>query len=157
MNMITDNGMIVGVMPRFIENKINLQKCENINQRLKTICLEKGIKFIETGEIFNKVELFSSDKIHLNNKGKNRLANLLSDVLLNHTKEEVDCRKYMEKMIASSQEIRIESTNNNFQELHMNMPKEIDKRETLPKSGAIPKVKRNKQGNELRVERTKRI
>ena len=91
----TDNGVIVGLLPREKVSDYALSKAIAINERTRAVCRTKGIRFLNFWDYFaGKKECFNRDGIHLNERGMQMLGNLYhSEVFTCTTKVEKDSRK----------------------------------------------------------------
>lgn len=87
----TNNGIVVGILPRLKERYINLSKAIGINDRLKRICEKVDIDFIDPWEKFiSNKDYFAPDGIHLSTKGKKIYGDFLNYSLYNS----LERRKY---------------------------------------------------------------
>ena len=83
LNDKTENAVMVGVLPRLRENHIQLSKAIGLNERVKKMCQEKGITFLDYWNDFFDISLFAKDGVHLNYVGKEKLGKLLNESVLN--------------------------------------------------------------------------
>lgn len=131
----TNNGIMVGVMPRLNEERIKLEKCTKFNKKMRDICSQKGIQYLDTWEDFNLRSLYSADMVHLNYYGKRKLGNILHEAVSRLVKENAECEEIMIKFLSEkdqeTQFVNVNESNDNnntsrqnhsFQELFVNLP-----------------------------------
>ncbi len=78
------NGIVVGILPRLrVPNEKN-RMAQMINDKVKTLCNSKGVKFANfwTSYIDNE-SLYNSDGVHLSKKVKEKLGDLINLNLCN--------------------------------------------------------------------------
>ena len=79
----SDNIIISGVLPKMYGENTFYNKAFSLNNRLKNLCRQEGVKFIDTWDNFyQKPELFGNDGLHLNSVGSARFGRLLSEAVL---------------------------------------------------------------------------
>ena len=55
-------------------------KAFSLNNKLKSLCLQEGVEYIDTwNQFYQKPDLFQSDGLHLSQVGSARLGRLLND------------------------------------------------------------------------------
>ena len=73
------SSSITGIIPRLNQSSYWYSKAIGINSRLLNLCKTINVNFIDLwDEFYGKKELFNSDGIHLNIRGKNLLANQIN-------------------------------------------------------------------------------
>lgn len=78
---------VVGILPRPKANAYELSRAIGINSRLDRICKESNVVYIDTWNTFgDNRSLFKGDKIHLNNKGTEKLGGLINSHISCHLK-----------------------------------------------------------------------
>ena len=76
----TNNILISGILPRIDAVNTFYGKAFSINNRVKNLCSQEGIEFIDTwNDFYGKRELFTSDGLHLNTVGSARLGRLINN------------------------------------------------------------------------------
>lgn len=80
----TNKGIVVGILPRLQESQRNLGRAYSINNRVQSMCEEKGITFLNLWDQFYDRSLFQADGVHLNYKGKERLGTLIHKGVMEH-------------------------------------------------------------------------
>ncbi|CAF3671973.1 unnamed protein product [Rotaria socialis] len=73
----TDNAVIIGILPRKIENWYYLEQAKKINNKVKIMCEAKGIKYLDFWYKFTDRSLFARDGIHLNNLDETKVPSAL--------------------------------------------------------------------------------
>ena len=87
----TDNGIIIGLLPRLNVSHYALSKAIGINDRLKSICQGTGVRFINFWDTFiGNRKLYRRDGIHFSEEGMRVFGNLLSLNLYNHLENTAD-------------------------------------------------------------------
>ena len=67
----TENGILIGLLPRKGVSAFSLSKAIGINWRLQDMCVPHGIRFVDPYDFFyGHSELFAKDGVHLNHRGK---------------------------------------------------------------------------------------
>ena len=78
----TNNILISGILPKIDADNIFYSKAFSINNRVKNLCSQEGIEFIDTwNHFYRERELFMSDGLHLNSVGSARLGRLLNNAV----------------------------------------------------------------------------
>lgn len=78
----SNNVLISGVLPRISADNVFYSKAFSLNNRLRSLCLQEGVEFIDTwDQFFQKPDLFASDGLHLNSIGSARYGRLLSEAV----------------------------------------------------------------------------
>lgn len=78
----TNNVLISGVLPRIDADNVFYSKAFSLNNRLKSLCLQEGVEFINTwNDFYQQPVLFADDGLHLNAVGSARLGRLLNDAV----------------------------------------------------------------------------
>ena len=78
----TNNVLISGVLPRIDADNIFYSKAFSLNNRLKSLCLQEGVEFINTwNDFYQQPDLFADDGLHLSAVGSARLGRLLNDAV----------------------------------------------------------------------------
>ena len=85
----TDNGIVVGLLPRNDVSHYSLSKAIGLNSRLENVYTQKGVKFVNFWDRFvGNRKLYKRDEIHFNDEGKKLFGSLLNEDLFNHLKEQ---------------------------------------------------------------------
>ena len=80
--MKSSNIIISGILPRISAERAFYNKAYSVNNRLKSLCLQENVNFINTWDHFyKKSDLFANDGLHLNPVGSARLGRLLSEAV----------------------------------------------------------------------------
>ena len=78
----TNNIMISGILPRIDAGTTFYGKAYSTNNRVKNLCSQEGIEFIDTwNDFYGKRELFTCDGLHLNTVGSARLGRLINNAV----------------------------------------------------------------------------
>lgn len=94
----TSNGIVIGILPRLKVSHFTLSKAIGINERLKSICQQKKVTFIDLWDTFyDKRKLYKRDGIHFSEEGKRVYGNQLNHNLYNHLKNKVDREQNLPK------------------------------------------------------------
>ena len=85
----SNNGIIVGMLPRWYESHYALSKAIGINDRIKKYCTQKKVEFLDLRDTYKgKWQYFNEDGIHLSKLGHKKLGEILSrkcEELMNST------------------------------------------------------------------------
>ena len=85
----TDNGIVVGLLPRNDVSHYSLSKAIGLNSRLQNVCSRKGVRFVNYWDRFiGNRKLYRRDGIHLNDEGKKLFGSLLNEDVFDHLKEQ---------------------------------------------------------------------
>ena len=80
----TDNGIIIGLLPRRNVSHYAQSKAIGINNRLHQICKQNGVSFLNLWEKFiENGKMYQRDGTHFNDKGKKAFGNLLNEKVRN--------------------------------------------------------------------------
>ena len=75
----TKNIIISGILPRIGADTTFYSKAFSTNNRLKSLCLQEKVDFLDTwNDFYDQPKLFSDDGLHLNTVGAARFGRLLS-------------------------------------------------------------------------------
>ena len=78
----SNNIMISGVLPKMSAENVFYSKAFSLNNRLKSLCLQEGIEFVDTWDHFyQKPDLFNNDGLHLYCVGSARFRRLLNEAV----------------------------------------------------------------------------
>ena len=78
----TNNILISGILPRIDAGNTFYGKAYSTNNRVKNLCSQEGIEFIDTwNDFYGKRELFTSDGLHLNTVGSAPLGRLFDNTV----------------------------------------------------------------------------
>ena len=78
----TNNVLISGILPKIDAGNVFFSKAFSVNNRVKNLCSQEGIEFIDTwNHFYGERELFQSDGLHLNPAGSARLGRLLNNAV----------------------------------------------------------------------------
>ena len=78
----TNNIVISGILPRIDAVNSFYGKAFSINKRVKNLCLQEGIEFVDTwNEFYGKRDMFMNDGLHLNSTGSARLGRLFNNAV----------------------------------------------------------------------------
>ena len=78
----SNNILISGILPKMSAENVFYSKAFSINNRLKSLCLQEGIEFVDTwNHFYRKPDLFNKDGLHLNEVGSARLGRLLNEAV----------------------------------------------------------------------------
>ena len=84
------NIIVSGILPRRRAPKVFYDRAFSTNNRLKTLCAEEGIDFVDLWndfyDITGKRQLFDEDGLHLNSVGSARLGRLLNEAVIRYRK-----------------------------------------------------------------------
>jgi hypothetical protein len=138
----TDKAIIIGVLPRLNENMATLKNARAINYKMGNICRGEGIKFVDPWDKFTDSSLFANDRVHLNNKGKIKFGEVLTEALLELLENNSQKANGTNENQVGNNNAVIGTTSNREGESYVNLPSQTDGREALPESGAIPKNKK---------------
>ena len=84
----TDNGIVVGLLPRNDVSHYSLSKAIGLNSRLENVCTQKGVRFVNFWDRFvGNRKLYKRDGIHFNDEGKKLFGSLLNESLFNFLNE----------------------------------------------------------------------
>ena len=74
-----EKGAVVGILPRFDINGELVSRILGINNRVKNMCTELGVVYIDLYHYFEneKFRWYKEDGLHLNSVGSQRYAELL--------------------------------------------------------------------------------
>ena len=76
----TDRGIMVGVLPRLNSGRYALSKAISLNDRLKVLCENKGVQFLNPWDTFiTNRRFFRKDGIHFSVKGAKLFGDILSE------------------------------------------------------------------------------
>ena len=74
-----NNGIIVGMLPRWYESHYALSKAIGINDRIKKYCTQKKVEFLDLWDTYKgKWQYFKEDGIHLSKPGHKKLGEILT-------------------------------------------------------------------------------
>ena len=78
----TDNGIMIGILPRKCVSNYALSKAISVNWRLQDMCVPHGIRFVDPYDVFyGRSELFTNDGVHLSHRGKIVYGDMVNQVL----------------------------------------------------------------------------
>ena len=78
----TKTAIVIGILPRLNVSHFSLSKALGINERLKSICQQKEVTFIDLWDIFyGNREFYKREGIHLYEKGMRMFGNQLNSEL----------------------------------------------------------------------------
>lgn len=88
----TDNGIIMGLLPRLQVSPYALSKAIGVNNRLKSLCAENNMTFVDLWDKFSGYnEYFQRDGTHFNNKGMKLFGHLInSNLYRRNNQDQVD-------------------------------------------------------------------
>lgn len=78
----TENGLVVGILPRLNQRYITLSKAIGLNNRVKKLCQKMDVNFIDPWDLFfERKEYFAKDGTHLSWMGKSKYGELIHNTL----------------------------------------------------------------------------
>ena len=80
----SDNGIIVGLLPRLRVSSYSLSKALGINDRLRSMCNQRNLMFVDFWDSYNgNRKYFKKDGVHFSDEGMRMFGNLLNLSLYN--------------------------------------------------------------------------
>ncbi len=78
-------SFLIETLPRLNVSNFTLSRALGINARIKDMCKKAEIVFIETwGKFIDNKKMYNQDLTHLNNIGKETLASLIHNSIVQH-------------------------------------------------------------------------
>ena len=78
----SSNIILSGVLPQIAADNYFYSKAFSLNKRLKTLCRQHGIEFVDMwNDFYNKTGLFKDDGLHLSSVGAARFGRLLNEAV----------------------------------------------------------------------------
>ena len=113
----TDNGIIIGLLPRRNVSHYALSKAIGINNRLQQICKLNGVNFLNLWDKFiDNRKMYQRDGTHFNEKGKKAFSNFLNEkmmkLLQNASQREYILGQDSESQIATDETLETKNQGN---------------------------------------------